>query len=67
LINQQEYILKKVDLMVKLEISLFNPDQILLNSSPVAQFELVKVRTNMAYLAAEAFHTQPHESLTVLL
>ncbi len=53
--------------MAKLEISLFGPFQVLLNSSPVTQFESVKVRALLAYLAAEAIHPQPRESLAALL
>ena len=37
--------------MAKLGISLFGPFQVLLNSWPVTQFESVKVRTLLAYLA----------------
>ena len=42
--------------MAKLEISLFGPFQVLLNGAPVTQFESVKVRALLAYLAAEASH-----------
>jgi DNA-binding SARP family transcriptional activator len=53
--------------MAKLEISLFGPFQVLLNSLPVTQFESVKVRALLAYLAAEAVHPQPRESLATQL
>jgi DNA-binding SARP family transcriptional activator len=53
--------------MAKLEISLFGPFQVQLTSSPVTQFESVKVRTLLAYLAAEAVHPQRRESLAALL
>jgi predicted ATPase/DNA-binding SARP family transcriptional activator len=53
--------------MAKLEISLFGSFQVLLNGAPVTAFESVKVRALLAYLAAEASHTQPRERLAELL
>jgi hypothetical protein len=67
LINQLEYILKYVEPMAKLEISLFGPFQVPLNSLPVIHLETVKVRALLVYLAAEAVHPQPRENLAALL
>ena len=67
LINQLEYVLKYVEPMAMLEVSLFGPFQASLNSSPVTQFESAKVRTLLAYLAMEAVHPHPHESLVAWL
>ena len=53
--------------MAKLEVSLFGPFQVRVNNSPVTQFKSVKVRALLAYLAAEAVHLQPRESLAALL
>jgi predicted ATPase/DNA-binding SARP family transcriptional activator len=53
--------------MAKLEISLFGWFQVLMNGSPVTQFESVKVRALLAYLAAEADRPQSRESLATLL
>jgi len=53
--------------MAMLEISLFCPFQVLLNSSPIIQFRSVKVRAMLVYLAAEAIHPQSCESLVALL
>jgi DNA-binding SARP family transcriptional activator len=53
--------------MAKLEISLIGPFQVLLNNSPVTQFESVEVRALLAYLAGEAIHPQPRESQAALL
>jgi hypothetical protein len=53
--------------MAKLEISLFDSFQVLLNSSPVTQFESVKLRALLAYMAAEAVHPQLRVSLAALL
>jgi hypothetical protein len=52
--------------MAKLEISLFSPYQVIVNSAPVTHIESVKVLTLLAYLAAEAVHPQPPESLAAL-
>jgi DNA-binding SARP family transcriptional activator len=49
--------------MEKLKISLFDPFPVLLNSSLVTRFESVNVRALPAYLAVEAVHSQPGESL----
>jgi hypothetical protein len=48
--------------MAKLEISLFDPFPVLLNSSLVTQFESVNLRTLPAFLATEAVHSQPGKS-----
>jgi DNA-binding SARP family transcriptional activator len=53
--------------MAKLEISLFGPFQVRLNSSPVTQFRSAKVSALLVFLAAEAVHTQPRESIAALL
>lgn len=53
--------------MAKLELSLFGPFHVLLNSSLVTQFESVKGRALQAYLAANAIHSQPRECLAALL
>ena len=53
--------------MTKLEISLFGPFQVLLDNSPVTQFESVEARTLLAYLAGDPIHPQPRESLAALL
>jgi serine/threonine protein kinase/DNA-binding SARP family transcriptional activator/predicted ATPase len=67
LVSKLEYVLKYVGFMAKLEISLFGPFQVLLNRAPVTQFESVKVRALLAYLAAEYERSHTRDSLAALL
>jgi DNA-binding SARP family transcriptional activator len=53
--------------MAKLEISLFGSFQVLLNGASVTQFESVKVRALLAFMAAEYARSHTRESLAALL
>jgi len=67
LINQLEYVLKYVEPMAMLEVSLFGSFRALLNSAPITQFESAKAGALLAYLAMKAVHPHPHKSLAAWL